>query len=48
MTQPSCHQLVWCAVVQAFAWPVVEFVGDLAQSLVTNGGEVDAFRAVLA
>lgn len=47
MSTPSCHELVRCAVVQAFARPVVELVADLAQPLIADRGEVDAFREIL-
>jgi hypothetical protein len=33
--------------VQALAWPVVEFVGDLVQAFVGDRVEVDAFGEVL-
>jgi len=48
VSTPSCHQLVWRAVLQALARPVVEFVGDLAQLLVADRSEVDALGEVLA
>jgi len=47
MTAPSCHDLQRGAVVQTFARPIVEFVGDLAQTPVADRGEVAALRKVL-
>ena len=45
---PSCHQLCWCAVLEACSWPVVELDSDLSEALVGDLVEVGALREVLA
>ena len=48
VSSPSCHQLGWCAVLEACPWSVVELACDFSQALVGDLLEVGSLWEVLA
>jgi hypothetical protein len=47
LMSPSSHELCWGAVIEAGTWPVVEFVGDVADLLVGGLAQVGSLGEVL-